>query len=230
MLSLLGWARGVTRILLAMPTPVPEGPARRRGGRRGGTADTRGDILRAAREQFAAGYEATTVRAIARAARVDPSLIVQFFGGKDGLFKAVLDEAVQPHEGISPALAGDGREIGPSLAAYFFGIWEDPVRRQPFQAMLVSAASNDAAAEVLRDFVREEVITRVGAMVEGNDVELRAELADSQLSGAALVRYVYRIPPLCDVPLEDVVGPVGRAIQSYLAGVTYAAAENTDSP
>jgi AcrR family transcriptional regulator len=200
-----------------MPSPATS-PARRRGGRRGGDADTRGDILRAARQQFANGYEATTVRAIAREAGVDPSLIVQYFGGKEGLFKAILDEAVRPDEGIEPVLAGGSAELGPRLAAYFFGIWEDPARRHPFQAMLVSAAFNGAAAEVLRDFVRGEVIARVGAMVEGDDVELRAELAGAQLIGAALVRYVYRIPPLCDAPLEEVVGPVGRAIQGYLSG------------
>lgn len=209
-------------ILPAVPTSAPQPPARRRGGRRGGGADTRGDILRAAREQFAQGYEATSVRAVARAADVDPSLIVQFFGGKDGLFKAVLDEAVQPREGVGRVLAtggGDGASgLGHGLAAYFFDIWEDPERRHPFQAMLVSAASNEAAATVLRTFVRGEVIARVGAMLTGEDAELRAELAGSQLIGAALVRYVYRIPPLCDAPLEDVVGRIGRAVQGYLDG------------
>ena len=213
----------VTSILNAMSSPDP-GSARRRGGRRGGTADTRGDILRAAREQFAAGYEATSVRAVARGAGVDPSLIVQFFGGKEGLFKAVLDDAIRPAEGMTPVLAGGTGEIGPQLAAYFFGIWEDPVRRPPFQAMLVSAASNAAAAEVLREFVRDEVIARLSVAVGGGaGSELRAELAGSHLIGAALVRYVYRIPPLCDAPLEDVVGPVGRAIQGYLTGGVAAA-------
>ncbi len=203
-------------ILNAMSSPAP-GSARGRGGRRGGTADTRGDILRAAREQFTAGYEATSVRGVARRAGVDPSLIVQFFGGKDGLFKAVLDDAIRPDEGLTPTLASGTGEIGPRLAAYFFSIWEDPVRRPPFQAMLVSAASNAAAAEVLREFVRDEVIARLaGAAGGGPDTELRAELAGSHLIGVALVRYVYRIPPLSDAPLDDVIGPVGRAIHWYL--------------
>ena len=83
--------------------------------------------------------------------------------------------------------------------------------------MLVSAASNAAAAEVLREFVRNEVIARLSLAAGGGaGSELRAELAGSHLIGVALVRYVYRIPPLSDVPLDNVVGPVGRAIQGYL--------------
>ncbi len=163
-----------------MPSSASEPSLPRRGGRRGGGADTRGDILRAARTQFAnGGYEATTVRAIAREAMVDPSLIIQYFGGKDGLFQLILDEAVRPSEGIEPLTGLEPEQIGRKLAAYFFGIWEDPERRNPFQAMLVSAGENQAAAKVLRAFVREEVIARLGGLTRGADSALRAELAGS---------------------------------------------------
>jgi AcrR family transcriptional regulator len=198
-------------------TPTAAGSATgKRGGRRGGDADTRGDILRAAREQFAAGYAATSIRAIARQAGVDPSLIVQFFGGKDGLFEAVLSDAIRPREGIEPVLAGDPATVGHRLAEYFFGIWEDPERRYAFQAMLQSAGENDTAAELIRRFVTGEIVGRLASASRRKDAALRAELAGSQLIGAALVRYVYRIPPLCDVPIEQVVRPVGAVIQQYL--------------
>jgi hypothetical protein len=76
---------------------------------------------------------------------------------------------------------------------------------------------------VLREFVRDEVIARLAGAVGGPDTELRAELAGSHLIGVALVRYVYRIPPLSDTPLDDVIGPVGRAIQGYLTAAAPAA-------
>jgi AcrR family transcriptional regulator len=174
-------------------------------------------VLRAARELFAAGYAATSVRAVARQAGVDPSLVLQYFGSKDGLFEAVVAEAVRPHAGIEPALDGDPADAGRRLATFFFGIWEDPERRQPFQAMLVSAADNEAAAALLRKFVTEQVIARVTSLLRGRDAKLRAELAGSQLIGAALVRYVYRIPPMSEVPVEQVIRPVGKAIQAYLS-------------
>jgi hypothetical protein len=31
------------------------------------------------------------------------------------------------------------------------------------------------------------------------------------------VRYVYRIPPMSEVPVEQVIRPVGKAIQAYLS-------------
>src|SRR5207253_1173969 len=54
-----------------------------RTGRRPGGGDSRGDILTAARASFAdRGYDATSLRSVARAAGVDPALVHRFFGGK----------------------------------------------------------------------------------------------------------------------------------------------------
>lgn len=58
-------------------------------GRRPGGSGTRDAILAAAKDAFSAqGYTATSLRAVARAAGVDPSLVTHFFGSKPGLFEA----------------------------------------------------------------------------------------------------------------------------------------------
>jgi hypothetical protein len=55
-------------------------------GRRGAASDTRSDIIRAAKAQFArAGYDAMTFASIAKAVDVDPTLIAHYFGGKEQL-------------------------------------------------------------------------------------------------------------------------------------------------
>ena len=52
-----------------------------------------GRILTAAREAFAqTGYAGTTMRAVARAADVDPALVYHYFGSKE----ALLDAATAP--------------------------------------------------------------------------------------------------------------------------------------
>lgn len=73
----------------ARPRPTAR-PAPR--GRRPGTSSARDDILAAARVLFAErGYDGASTRAIASAAAVDPALINHYFGGKEGLFQAVME-------------------------------------------------------------------------------------------------------------------------------------------
>src|SRR5690349_9826613 len=86
--------------------------------------DTRARILAAARPLFAEeGYEATTIRAIAAAAKADPALVVRYFGGKEGLFAeaAAFDLRI-------PDVASIPREaLGEALVRHFLARWEgDP--------------------------------------------------------------------------------------------------------
>jgi AcrR family transcriptional regulator len=72
---------------MAMSSPSEKVDLRRARG-----ADTRGQILDAARDILASeGYAATTMRAIAESADVRPSLVHYHFGGKQQLLVAVLE-------------------------------------------------------------------------------------------------------------------------------------------
>src|SRR5581483_2365423 len=76
-----------------------------RTGRRPGIPDTRDAILDAARRGFASrGYDATTVRAIATEAEVDPALVIHYFGTKEALFVAAA--------GLPPTLPGLFASLG----------------------------------------------------------------------------------------------------------------------
>ena len=67
---------------------------KRRPGRRPGSADTRGEILSAARKVFAEkGFDKATVRGIAREAEVDPALVHHYFDTKEGMFAAAMRAA-----------------------------------------------------------------------------------------------------------------------------------------
>jgi AcrR family transcriptional regulator len=72
-------------------------------GRRERARQTRGEITDAARELFLArGYAATTVAAIAEAARVSVETIYKGFGGKPGLVRAIIEQGLAG-EGPVPA-------------------------------------------------------------------------------------------------------------------------------
>lgn len=186
------------------------------GGRRPGDPDTRGDIIRSAKALFSRGYGDTSLRAVAREAGVDPALIVQFFGSKDGLFLAAMADAMRPAEELPAIIDGPRKGFGTRLASWYFGLWEDDSRRLPIQAMLLSAAAHPAAADLLRTFVTREIADRVAVVSRRKDARLRAEVVGAHLIGTAMVRYVYRIPPLSDTPVSALVKLIGPTIDSYL--------------
>ena len=96
--------------------------ARRRAGRRGGAGDVKPALIRAARDLFAERGYAVPLRAVAEAAGVNPAMIHYYFGGKQGLYEAVLEETVAPFlahmQDIVASRASDGSEVRTFLEGY----------------------------------------------------------------------------------------------------------------
>ena len=46
----------------------------------------------------ARGYDATSLRSIAADAKVDPGLLIHYFGTKEGVFRAALDVTFRPDQ------------------------------------------------------------------------------------------------------------------------------------
>ena len=190
-----------------------------RTGRRPGASTTRAEILTAARASFAeVGYDRTSVRGVAARAGVDPALVHRFYGSKDDLFVAALAGAMNPDERIPEVVEGDVGTLGERLIGYFFSVWEQPPGRDVMIAMLRSAATNEHAATLLREFISGEVLGRIAASLGEADSDLRATLASSQLLGLAMIRYVVRIEPLASAPPEILSAAVAPTLQRYLTG------------
>lgn len=81
--------------------PAKPATAQSRPGRRpGGTGDLREALLRAARQLFATeGYEAVSVKRLAEAADATPAMVNYYFGDKQGLYQAVVEQTLQPFIG-----------------------------------------------------------------------------------------------------------------------------------
>ena len=123
---------------MAPPSEAPD-VARRRGRRPAGE-DLRGDILAAARDEFAArGFDATTIRGVARAAGVDPRLVHHYFDGKDDVFAAAFELPVRPQEVIEPLLAPGPDGLGERLVRLFLSVWDTPAGRQRSRPAVRSA-------------------------------------------------------------------------------------------
>lgn len=188
-----------------------------RDGRTGGTRTTqrseatRNAILAAARERFATdGYERATIRAIARDARIDPSMVMRYYGTKEGLFAAAVAVDLR-----LPDLSEFPREgAGRALASHFLNVWEG---NEILTALLRVGATNEAGAERMQGVFREQVLPIVRSVCpDPEQVPARAALVSSQLLGLALTRYVLRVPSAVELAREEIVAWLGPALQRYL--------------
>lgn len=196
---------------------APPAQTSRKRGRRQGEPVSRDAVLTAAKERFARdGYERTTLRAIARDAHVDPSMVLYLFGSKADLFRESLQLIVDPTLLVA-SMAGDLGTIGERLVAEYLRIWEAPETATTMAAMLQSAMSNPDANEAFRSFMRGYVLTAVSAVIGGDErARLRAMLAATSLVGTAVLRYVMRVPPLSTLPTDDVTRLLAPTVTRYL--------------
>lgn len=189
-----------------------------RTGRRPGKADTRGEILAAARQEFAAkGYGAATIRGIAAGAGVDPALLHHYFGTKRQLFVASLQLPFDPLEVVT-AVRGEPRQAGERLVRALLAIWGTERGQAMMQSLLRSALTDDQVLHTLREFLFETVLSPIAEEFAPDRPQLRASLLASQVIGLALVRHVVRVEPLASADPDTIVAAVAPTLQRYLTG------------
>jgi AcrR family transcriptional regulator len=161
---------------------------------------TEQSILDAAREQFASvGFERTTIRSVARAAGVDPALVMQHFGSKAALFAAA---ARWPEE--SQTVTSAGRDELPSAALADLLSRFDGADREAAIALMRSCLTHPEAARVVRDEVMCDRVAAVARTIGGPDGELRAGLLGATLIGLTMARHVLEMEPVASASRADV--------------------------
>ncbi|MFF5214081.1 TetR family transcriptional regulator [Micromonospora sp. NPDC000442] len=188
----------------------PETPS---GGGRRNSETTRAAILRAARDRFAAdGYDRATIRAIAADARIDPSMVMRYYGSKENLFATAAEFDLR-----LPDLSGvPADRLGTALTSYFFTRWEGD---STLPALLRTASTNPSGAERVRAIFTTQLGVAVGRVVaDPDEAPRRAGLVASQLLGVALTRYVLRLPPMVDISPAELINWLAPTIQRYLRG------------
>lgn len=192
---------------------------RRGPGRPTGGSDARDRIVAAARAEFTAhGFDKVSLRSIARAAGVDPSLLHHYFAGKDQVFVAAMALPFDPGSAVRELVEGPTEQLGERLVRFFVAVWSDDTSRAPFTSLVAAAFSNPAAAGLLREFVSGVLLSSLTGHIEAADAELRTTAVASQLLGLGIVRHVLRVEPLASTPDEVVVALIAPAVQRYLDG------------
>ena len=187
------------------------GPPRLRDARR---RRTEASILEAARELFAAdGYERATIRAIAARAGVDPALVMQHFGSKEGLFAASTRWSNE-HQTI---LSATTDTLPAAAIADLVSHFEQGEDREAAVALMRSCLTHPAALAAMRDQVMCERKEAVAAQLEGPDAELRAALFAACMIGLGMARYLIKLEPVASADPADLERLFTPALQALLA-------------
>jgi AcrR family transcriptional regulator len=186
-------------------------------GRRPGPTRTRQRILDAARGAFAArGYDAVSMRAVAREAGVDPALVHHFFDGKSRLFAAAMELPIDPESLVAGLLAGDPGTLGERLVRAVVELWDGEGGFEGMLGLIRGAVSHADAARLLREFVSQEILGSLAAAAAPDAPQARAALAGSQIIGLAMARKIVGIEPLAGADPAWLAAAIGPQIQRYL--------------
>ncbi|KUH83015.1 MULTISPECIES: TetR family transcriptional regulator [unclassified Mycobacterium] len=177
------------------------------------STETKAVILAAARERFAAdGYDRATIRAIAAEARIDPAMVMRYFGSKEQLFASAAEFDLE-----LPDLTQVSRDrLGAAVAAHFLDRWE---RDNALVILLRVGVTNNAVAERMRTMFAAQLAPAIARAIENpQNAAVRAGLVASQVLGMALCRYVLGFGPLANMSRADVIDWIGPTLQRYLTG------------
>jgi AcrR family transcriptional regulator len=162
------------------------GPPKTRAARRAATAQR---ILKAAQIEFGEhGLEATTVRAIAQRADVDPSLVIQHYGSKNDLFA------------IATRL--DRQTTADDVAQHLFDVRLSALPPET-RALVRSMLTAPEATAAMKDFLDERV-TNLARATTGSDAELQAALTVSSILGLTIARHFLKLDALTEISEQQI--------------------------
>src|SRR5579859_1152018 len=194
-------------------------------GERGAQSDR---ILAAARKSFATrGYDGTSLRSVAQAADVDPTLVNYYFSNKMGLLQAALEPPDSFGGAIAAAVEAPLEKRGQAFVEAALRTWDDPATSEVLRSIILTASHEPIAMQRLRTVFSTLVSQVVSTNLPDDEAELRADLVSTQIVGLAMTRYVWAIGRIATIPSEQVAHLIAPTVQHYLTGPLDGAAAPT---
>ena len=174
---------------------------------------TRAAILAAARRRFAQdGFRKATIRAIAADADIDPSMVMRYYGNKEGLFDAALEIDLElPDLGVAQP-----DSLGETIMRRFLELWETPPGDEILLTLLRSAMTDDAVGQRAQRIFAGQIMPMVLRVGDPADAPRRAGLIASQVLGLALCRYILRLEPVVAMTHDELIADIAPVLQRYL--------------
>jgi AcrR family transcriptional regulator len=177
-------------------------------------ARTSQTILRAAQELFAArGYTTTGVREVAALAGVNSALVRRYFGSKEGLLRAAVEEFLI----INVFLEGDRADFGDRSV----GLLQQAEALPNPVAMMILATADPAARVLCADLLHDKIIKPLAEWLGGPDALVRAGQLNLLWVGFMVARQILPTRPVHE--FED-------ATFRWLAATTQLIADGATAP
>jgi AcrR family transcriptional regulator len=166
-------------------------------------AASRRALLGAAGELFhERGYGGAKVRDIGERAGVDPALIARYFGGKEGLYLAVLaEEDVEEEAPMDPH----------TLVAELLRHW-DQRGHSPVSRALGALEVSDEVREQVRSIVQRRLLRRFS--IDGPESALRAEILLALVLGISLTRANGTLPQLARASRARLIAALDPVVEA----------------
>jgi AcrR family transcriptional regulator len=185
---------------VTIPPPGSRAEQRRR---------TEARILDAAtRIFFAAGYDRTTIRAVASAAGVDAGLVMHYFGSKQELFRRVIDAAPLPEISAAPEQAAEQL-----LASRASRLANEPAASLTLmRSMLTNPEAASAASTAIARYQAQ-----IARAIPADDADLRAAIISAITLGIMVSRHLIKSDELASADPEQVIELLRPCVLSLAA-------------
>lgn len=172
-------------------------------------AQTAERIREAARQQFGAnGYEGTTIRSIAAAAGIDPSLVMQHFGSKAALFATAVQLPTVSDGGGERAAADHLLDV---LGIRFDGLPAETA------ALVRSMLTVPEATDTMRSYLDERV-ENLARSLDGDDARLQALMTVSGILGITITQHFLRLGAFEGASRDDLLRAARGWVESLTTG------------
>ena len=172
-------------------------------------------ILNAARRQFAVtGFRATTLRAIAAEAECDVALIPHYFGSKERLFRAAIEFPIDVETIVTRMSDIPFEQLGETMLNEALSVWDSPL----LDHIIAAFKRQIDSPQLLSDFVNNALWVGIRTRLEGMGLEKNVGLAQTQLIGLLVGRYVLKLPGLVEQNREEIVQAMAPILQGILNG------------
>jgi AcrR family transcriptional regulator len=170
---------------------------------------TEARILDAAAQLFlTAGYDRTTIRAVAAAAGVDAGLVMHYFGTKQELYRRVIDAAPVPEVTGTPEEAAE--QI---LAGLADRLASAPVASLAlFRSMLTNPEAASAASAGIARYEAQ-----IAQAIPADDADLRAAIISAMTLGIVVSRHLVKSDVLAAADPAQVIRLLRPCVLSLAA-------------